>query len=117
MALFENFMVDCRMVDRVTKEDEYGGFTSEWTDGARFRAAIVKDRELAARVAEKEGVTAVYTVTTEPGARLKYHDVFKRVSDGQIFRVTTNAKDGETPKDATFAFEQVNAERWELVND
>lgn len=117
MALYENFMVDCRMVDRVTKEDEYGGFTSKWTDGARFRAAIVKDRELAARVAEKEGVTAVYTVTTDPGVKLKYHDVFKRVSDGQIFRVTTDSKDGETPKDATFAFEQVNAERWELVND
>lgn len=117
MALFENFMKPCQMIDRKTVEDDQGGFRTEWTDGAKFNAAIIKDKELAARVAEKEGVTAVYTVTTEPGARLKFHDVFKRLSDGQIFRVTTNAKDGETPEVASFAFEQVNAERWVLPND
>lgn len=115
--LFENFMVPCQMIDRKTIEDDQGGFSTQWTDGAKFRAAIVKDKELAARVAEKQGVTAVYTITTDVGVKLKFHDVFKRLSDGSIFRVTTNAKDGETPQMATFAFEQVNAERWELTND
>lgn len=117
MALFENFMKPCRMIDKRTIADDQGGFRTEWTDGAPFQAAVIKDRELAARVAEKEGVTAVYTVTTESGTKLKYHDVFKRLSDGAVFRITTNAKDGETPEMASFAFEQVNAERWELTND
>lgn len=115
--LFEQFMKPCQMIDRKTQSDGLGGFTTEWVDGALFDAAVVKDRELAARVAEKDGVTAVYTVTTMTGAQLKFHDVFRSLSDGLIFRVTTDSKDGETPEMASFAFEQVNAERWELPRD
>lgn len=117
MALYENFMVPCRMIDRNTVDDGQGGFTTTWTEGAQFRAAIVKEKTLAARVAEKQGVTEVYTITTEKSAKLMFHDVFKRLSDGMIFRVTSNAKDGETPKMASFSFEQVSAEKWVLTND
>ena len=115
MALFENFMEPCVRIDKKTVDDGQGGYDTVWTEGARFRAAVIKEKTIAARVAEKEGVTEVYTVTTEPGAKLDFHDVFKRLSDGLIFRVTSNARDGETPTVASFAFEQVNAERWKLT--
>lgn len=115
MALFENFYESCQRIDRKTVDDGQGGYDTYWTEGARFRAAVVKNKTLAARVAEKEGVTEVYTITTEPGVKLDFHDVFKRLSDGLIFRVTSNARDSETPDMASFAFEQVHAERWELT--
>ena len=34
-----------------------------------------------------------YTVTVYRGANLSYHDVFRRVSDGAVFRVTSNVTD------------------------
>lgn len=114
-ALFETMMVPCRMIERRRKPDGQGGTKTEWTDGAKFDAAIVKDTTLAAVTAEKQGVTAVYTVTTRPGIGLDFHEVFKRLSDGAVFRVTADHKDSEPPKEATFKFEQVRAERWELT--
>lgn len=112
--LIEHFMQDCVMVEKRRVPDGQGGFVTRWEDGAPFRAAIVKDNTLAARVAEKQGVTEVYTVTTDAGVGLDYHEVFKRASDGAIFRVTSNAADSRPPDAATFTFEQVTAERWVL---
>ena len=64
-------------------------------------------------IAEKDGVANVYTVTT-PKARLSFHDVFRRLSDGQCFRVTSNSDDGATPSMVTFSFGQCSAEEWEV---
>lgn len=112
--LFELFMEPCVEIVKVRTDDPVGGSNIEWHEGVHFEAAVIKDKTLQARIAEKEGVTEVYTVTTRPGVGLDFHEVFRRVSDGQIFRVTTNARDSKTPKMASFAFEQVNAERWSL---
>lgn len=112
--LIEDFMVDCVMVEKRRAPDGLGGFTTTWEDGAAFRAAVVKNNTLAARVAEKQGVTEVYTVTTPAGVDLDFHEVFRRVDDGAVFRVTSNARDSRPPKSATFAFEQVTAELWTL---
>ena len=113
-GLVGNFMVRCTMIEKRKIPDGQGGFTSGWADAGPFMAAVVKDNTLAARVAEKQGVTEVYTVTTPTGVGLEFHDVFRRESDGATFRVTSNARDSRPPAVATFAFEQVNAERWEL---
>ena len=114
-GLIGNFMARCTMLEKKRIPDGQGGFTSGWADAGPFMAAVVKDNTLAARVAEKQGVTEVYTVTTPTGVGLEYHDVFRRDSDGAIFRVTSNAIDSRPPAMATFAFEQVTAERWELT--
>lgn len=113
--LFENMMVPCVMVEKKRVPDGQGGTTTEWTDGAEFMAAVIKNDTLAAIVAEKQGVTEVYKVTTKPGVGLEFHEVFRRVSDGATFRVTSNATDSQTPNVASFAFEQVTAERWALT--
>lgn len=117
MSLIDVMMERCVMLDKRTIPDGLGGFTHEWQEGATFRAAIVKNSSLEARVAEKQGVTEIYTVTVNRGLTLQYHDVFRRVSDGAVFRVTSNVKDSETPNVATFQIGQVTAERWELPND
>ena len=115
MRLYEEAMETCAMQDRRTVADGLGGFTYEWTNGAEFSAAIVKNNTLDARIAEKQGVTELYTVTVGKGVSLEYHDVFKRLRDGAIFRVTSNITDSETPARATFQIGQVTAERWELT--
>lgn len=116
MRLFETMMEECVMVDKWSVPDGLGGFEYKWVDGAEFKAAIVKDSTMAARVAEKQGVTEVYTITVQRGVKLEFHSVFRRVSDGAIFRVTYNVADSETPDVSTFQIGQVTAERWELTS-
>ena len=115
MSLIDTMKTACTMLDRRTIPDGLGGYTQqEWTDGAPFEAAIVKDSSLAARTAEKQGVTEVYTVTVDKALPLEFHDVFRREADGAIFRVTSNVADSKTPRAASFQFGQVSAERWVL---
>ena len=114
MTLIDAFKEPCVLMEKQRVSDGEGGWTTSWVEGAAFDAAIVRDTTLAARVAEKEGVSNVYTVTTDVNARLEFHDVFKRARDGQVFRVTSNGDDMKTPDVATFQFEQVSAEEWVL---
>jgi hypothetical protein len=115
MTLFEKSMEPVIMMEKTRTADGEGGFITQWTEGAEFQAAITFDGSLQARVAEKQGVTSIYTVTTSRTAGLEYHDVFKRVSDNKIFRVTSDGDDKLTPDFATFSFSQVSAEEWALT--
>lgn len=114
MSLISEAMTQCTMLDKRTVPDGQGGYIQQWVDGTEFDAAIVKDSSMQARLAEKQGVTEVYTVTVNKGMPLDYHDVFRRESDGAIFRVTSNITDSETPARASFQIGQVTAERWVL---
>lgn len=112
--LIDDFMEAFVLLDKRSVPDGLGGFSYEWTDGAPFTAAVVKDSSMQARIAEKDGVTELYTVTVYKGAKLAFHDVFRRISDGMVFRVTSNITDSETPERASFQIGQVTAERWEI---
>lgn len=112
MRLVDEFKVPCVLLVRSRVPDGEGGWVTRWSDGPGFMAAIVHDETLQARVAEHEGMTSTYTVTTDRNAKLSFHDAFRRVSDGQTFRVTSDGTDVQTPDRATFQFSQVTAERW-----
>lgn len=114
MMLYEKMMTDCVLLEKVRTPDGLGGWTTVWSEGASFRAAILKDSTMEARAAEKQGVTEVYTVTVPKENPLEYMDVFRRVSDGQTFRVTSNMKDNQSPSFTQINFGQVTAEAWEL---
>ena len=114
MSLLLEAMDDCIMLDKITVADGYGGFTTEWHEGAEFRAAIVFDSSMQARVAAVQGVTNLYTITTERSINLQFHDVFKRLSDDKIFRVTSDGDDKKTPQSAGLNMRQVSAEQYVL---
>ena len=114
LSLIDDFKTECVLLEKSRVPDGEGGWAVTWADGMTFTAAIVMDNTLAARVAESEGMKAVYTVTTEKTMPLDFHDVFRRSSDGQVFRVTSDGKDKMTPDRASFQFSQVSAEEWSL---
>lgn len=116
MSLLSEAMENCIILDKRTESDGYGGYRSMWVEGAPFEAATVLDNSMEARTAEKAGVTSLYTVTTKKAVNLQYHDVFKRLRDGKIFRVTSDGDDDSTPKSAALNMRQVSAEEWELPN-
>lgn len=114
MSLLDSAMVDVVMLDKRSVPDGVGGIVAEWAEGAVFKAAIVFDSSIEARVGEKQGVTSLYTVTTRKNVSLSYHDVFKRLSDGKIFRITSDGDDQYTPTSSTLNMRQVTAEEWSL---
>lgn len=115
MSLLHEHMEPCQLIEKKRVPDGEGGFTASWVNGVEFKASVVCNHSMEARIAEKQGVTSLYTVTCEPNAKLEYHDVFRRLSDGKIFRVTSDGDDVQTPRMATFQFSQVTAEEWELT--
>lgn len=114
MSLIDVEMKECTMLDKTTVADGYGGIVEVYNDGAPFDAAVVLDDSIEARTAEKQGVTALYTVTTRKNINLQFHDVFRRESDKKIFRVTSDGDDKRTPRTAQLNMRQVSAEKWKL---
>lgn len=117
MALIYKAMEKCRLLNKVRQDDPYGGETIEWQEGTSFDASIIKDSTTEAVIAEKQGIIEIFTVVVKKGFNLSYNDYFKRVSDGQVFRVTSNTKDSEAPNASTIRISKVTAEKAVLPGD
>lgn len=114
VGVMNDFVEDCTLLEKTRVPDGEGGWTNSWVDGMEFKAAITYDTTIQARVAESEGMKSTYTVTTDKSMPLDFHDVFRRDSDGQVFRVTSQGSDRVTPQSASFQVSQVAAEKWAL---
>ena len=115
MSLITDWQEKCTIIERKKVPDGEGGWTTGWADGAEFMAAIVLDTSTQAVIAEREGMAKIYRVTTPKNALLSFHDVFRRESDGQTFRATSDGKDVQTPAESEITqFSQVTAEVWAL---
>ena len=114
MTLLDSMMESFTILDKVSSSDGEGGMITTWKDGASIRAVATLDNSMQSRLAEAQGVTSVYTITTARTVILGFHDVLRRESDGQVFRVTSNAKDKKTPKVAGIDMAQCSAEAWVL---
>ena len=110
MSLLDESMEECVIMDKTTVSAGYGGYKTTWKEGATISAAVVLDNSIEAKIADKQGVTALYTVTTRKSVNLQYHDIFKRVRDGKLFRVKSDGDDKATPGSAGLNMRQVSAE-------
>lgn len=110
MSLLDDAMETFIYMNKAVVQDEYGGQKTVWTEGAEILATAVFDNSIEARVADKQGVTALYTITTRPEVNLQYHEILKRERDGKYFRVTSDGDDKVTPKSAGLKMRQVSAE-------
>lgn len=114
MSLIDEAMTKVVLMEKTRESDGEGGFIVNWIDGVVFDAAITFDTSMESRIAERQGVTSRYTITTGKNAKLEYHDVIRRLNDGKVFRITSDGDDVQTPDRATFQFLQVTAEEWVL---
>lgn len=116
MSLLDSQMETFCYVNVLKVPDGEGGIETTWADGAEFQANARPDSSTQAKIAEKMGVTSLYTITTKKNVCLEYHEVIKRLSDGEIFRITSDGKDSKTPDSATLNMRQVSAEKWKLTS-
>lgn len=114
MSLLNEAMGKCIMLVRTTVDDGYGGTSKTWEEGAEFDAAITFNSSLEARIGGAQGVTSLYTITTRKNVVLQYHDVFRRIRDGKVFRVTSDGDDQYTPNSASLDMRQVTGEEYTL---
>lgn len=117
MSLLADAMESCTMYDKRIVEDGYGGYVVQYTEGVSFQAAITIDDSVDAQLALSQASIGVYNVITTKAMNLQFHDVFKRNSDGKVFRVTTDGDDNKTPKSAKLNMRKVTAQEWNLAGD
>lgn len=112
LSLLSQMMNDCVLLNHIRVNDPFGGYKETWEEGATFQAAISKDGSIEAQIAERQELGEIYTVVTPRSFALNYHDVFRRISDGVLFRVTSNSQEAHPA--STVQINRVSAERWEL---
>ena len=112
MSLLLDGFEKCAMLTKTGKRpDGEGGFIYYWESGEEFTAAFDFQSSMQAKVAEKQGVTGLWNILVNRETRLEFHNVFKRLSDGQVFRVTSK-DDKATPKSAGLDLRLISAEEW-----
>jgi len=115
MSLLSEAMENCIFLDKTTGSDGYGGVRTTWREGAEFLAAFVFHTSIEARRAEKEGVKDLYDVITPRTVTLMYGDVFRRMSDGKLFKATADSTDKKTPSSSSLDMRVVKAEELEFL--
>lgn len=115
MTLLDEMRDSCVMMDKRTVPDGMGGFTIVWTEGAAFEATVIKDNSTEAIVGQQQGMNELFTVVVDKSIVLDYHDVFKRLSDGQTFRLTSSTLDSAAPERSTVPIAKATCERWALT--
>lgn len=117
MSLLEETMENCVMLDKTTAPDIYGsGIITIYKEGAPFMANVAFDSSTQAKIAAVQGVKNLYTVITKKTIAFAYHDIFKRLSDGKIFRITSDGNDNKTPPNAGLNMRATSAEEWQPPN-
>ena len=114
MSLLDDAMETCVFLNKQRVDDGYGGYITTWSEGAEFKAAITFDTSIEARTAQVQGVYSLDTVTTQRDLTLEYGEVFRRVRDGKVFKVTSDGDDKYTPASAGLDMRQVTAQEYTL---
>ena len=114
MSLINCSMTPCVFMVATKKPDGSGGYETEWTEGEKLTAAIVRDTSTESRIAEAAGTVSIYTVTVFRDVHLPFHSVIKRLSDGKTFRITSDNAEKKTPAFTALDMAQSSAEEWRL---
>ena len=114
MSLMDEYTSECVLLVRTRTDDPVGGYKSTWVPGAHFLAAWEYENAPEITVAEQQGVERTYRIYIDKTLDLDYHEVFRRIGTGQIYRVTTPGTDRHTPSFSRLNKRLVEVEKWSL---
>ena len=116
MSLLDDFARACVLMEKTRVADGAGGYEVTWTEGAEFSNYQALDTSTEARIAERQGMTSIYSALVIKSLPIEYNDVFKDTSTGFTYRVTSDPTDKEAPSSSTFDLKYFTAERWDLTS-
>ncbi len=102
-----DFFTDCTLMVRTVTDDGFGSVTETWQDGTAIRAGIIRNSSTEAQLAYRTGAKELYTIVTD-GVDLHQHDRVMRISDGTVYRVTSDSRHAPAP--ASIDYRQADAE-------
>ena len=118
--LREEYKTSCvKMVQSSSSSDGEGGQNMVWTPSATgetlntFDATILVDSDSEQLTAMQRGWNGSYTIITSRTNVLKFGDVIKRISDGQMFRIMDDAEK-HTPSSSMLDMRSCKGERVQL---
>lgn len=115
MSLLDDFARKCVLMEKTRQPDGEGGWLpTVWTEGAEFVNYQALDTSMEARIAEKQGVTSVYSILVDTEVPIEYGDYFKDLGAGLTYRVTSRPSEKQAPKSASFSLKYFTAERKDL---
>lgn len=114
MSLIDSMSVPCVFMNPTKHPDGSGGYITTWAEGDHLTAAIVRDSSMEAQKAEAAGTVSAYTVTVTRDVDLPFHSVIKRLTDGKVFRITSDNAEKKTPICTGLDMAQSTAEEWRL---
>ena len=114
MSLIDCMSVPCVFMIPTKTPDGSGGWITDWAEGESLSAVILRDTSTEARIAEAAGTVSVYTVTVPRDIHLPFHSVIKRLTDGKVFRITSDNAEKKTPVCTALDMAQSTAEEWRL---
>lgn len=94
-------------------DDGLGGQKYSISEGLHFDGILKMDSSLQSEIAEKQGVTAVYTLSYPKTYMIPPRTVFKRIKDGKYFK-TTDMDGNPVPDGTALAMKTTRAETYIL---
>ena len=117
MSLMDAYKDECALLVKTRTPDGQGGYETVWTEGAHFDAAWEYQSAPEVIVAEQQGTARVYRIYVTKTLNLDYHEAFRRLSDGQVFRVTNPGTDRSTPPSSLLNKRLIEVEKWNLPHE
>ena len=114
MSLIADMMTPCARLVPTQTPDGRGGRAVRWDEGETFDAAVIRPKPSAVREGQRANEAARLTVVTDRATALGFGDVFRRLSDGGVFRVVSRGADAVAPEGSAAPIARAECERWVL---
>lgn len=97
-SLLDDFARECVLIEKTRQPDGEGGYMTVYTEGASFKNYQAINQSMEARIAEKQGVTSIYSGMVDVDFPIEYNDLYRDKETGFIYRVTSNPDERKAPK-------------------
>lgn len=114
MSLIDAYMTKCVWLEPYAVDDGEGGSVITWREGSPFNAAVTLSSSTKRTNADQAQAANIYHVTVRQPLLLPFHGVFRRLSDGKVFRIVSDGKDRATPDTSPLNLRRADAEEWEV---
>lgn len=97
-------------------DDGYGGQAYRVVEGLHFNAVLILGNSIQAEIAQKQGVTGIYTLAYPKSLDIPARTVIRRIKDGKYLR-TIELDGNPMPDESSIEVKVTRAEDYTLPND